>query len=103
MKLDHPHSFSKEEALARVQALTEYWATKHGVHISWDGNRARVDGKVRGITFSGAFTVDGAHVAGDVKAGFLAEKLGGRQYVEGKLQDYLDPANSLEVLRARLS
>ena len=31
----------------------------------------------------------------------IAEKLGGRKYVDGKLEDYLNPARSIEELRAR--
>ena len=45
----------------------------------------------------------GQVVHADVDAGFLAEKLGGRKYVEGKLEDYLNPARSLEELQARAS
>jgi hypothetical protein len=37
-----------------------------------------------------------------MKVGFLAERLGGRSYVENKLRDYLNPANSIESLRARI-
>ncbi len=37
-----------------------------------------------------------------MNAGFLAERLGGRAYVERKLDDYLDPKKTLAELRARI-
>lgn len=40
-------------------------------------------------------------LTGEFKVGFLAEKLGGRAYVERKLGEYLDPKISLEDLKAR--
>jgi hypothetical protein len=54
------------------------------------------------VKFEGRVRVGDGRLVADVKAGFLAEKLGGRQYVERKLEDYLDPKRSLEELRARV-
>jgi len=102
MTLDQVHPFSKEEALARVHALTDYWAKKYGVRTDWSGDRAKIAGKVNGVKFDGQITVEDSRISGDIKAGFLAEKLGGRQYVEGKLGEYLSPATSLERLQARV-
>ncbi len=101
MKIDRPHSFSKDEALGRIKALTDYWHNKHGIRTDWQGDSARVKGKVRGISFDGTFTVLDQQLKADVKVGFLAERLGGRDYVERKLADYLDANNSLEALQAR--
>ncbi len=101
MKIDRPHSFNKDEALGRIKALTDYWHNKHGIRTDWQGDSARVKGKVRGISFDGTFTVFDQQLKADVKVGFLAEKLGGRDYVERKLADYLDANNSLEALQAR--
>lgn len=102
MQFDKPHGFSQEEALARLQALGDYWSAKYGVEISWSGNTGRVKGKVKGVKFEGSMTVTGGRLTADIKAGFLAEKLGGKQYVESKLDDYLSPANTLEALQARV-
>lgn len=101
MKLDLTHSFSKDEAVARLKTLTEYWGSKYGVKSRWDDDQAHIAGKVSGVKFEGDFRVADDRVTGDVKAGFLAEKLGGKRYVEDKLADYLDPSNSLESLKAR--
>jgi hypothetical protein len=102
MQFEKPHSFTQEEALTRLQALTDYWSAKHGVQISWSGNTGQVKGKVKGVKFEGTMTVTGDLLTADIKAGFLAEKLGGKQYVESKLDDYLDPSNSVEALQARV-
>ena len=55
----------------------------------------------KGIKSSGRISVDGARVLADIKAGFLAEKLGARKYVEHKVDDYLTADNSLDALQAR--
>lgn len=101
MKLQKPHTFSREEAIARVQALTTYWDTRYGTSTSWQGNQATITGKVKGIKFNGTFTVDDRELRADVKVGFLAEKIGGKDYVERKLAAYLDPKATLKELQAR--
>jgi hypothetical protein len=102
MKLDKPHSHSQEDAVARIRALTDYWDTRHGTRTVWTGNSARISGKVKGLSFDGTFTVEERRLIADVKVGFLAEAIGGRGYVERKLDDYLNPNNTLESLRARI-
>ena len=103
MKITYPHSFSADEALGRVRALTDYWSKKYGVSISWNKHSADVRGKVRGMSFSGVIQIEDALLAANFKVGMLAEKLGGRAYVERKLGEYLDPDQTLDTLRARAS
>jgi hypothetical protein len=100
MDIEKSHSFSKEEALERLQSLTDYWQ-KHGVSSSWDGSQGKIDGKVKGFSFQGEIRVEERRVLASVKANFIARKAGGA-YVKGKLEDYLDPKNSLESLKARV-
>lgn len=102
MKLERTYDLTDEDALARLRALTDYWAKKHGVSVKWSGNDVSLEGKTLGVRFEGKVRVAGGRILADVDAGFLAEKLGGRRYVESKLDDYLSPANSLESLRARI-
>jgi len=102
MKLDKQHSYSQDEAVARIRALTDYWDTRHGTRTVWQGNSAQINGKVKGISFDGTFRVEEGRLFADVKVGFLAEKIGGRAYVERKLDDYLNPGNSLESLQGRI-
>ena len=102
MHLVRPYDVDEEEALARLRALTDYWTKKHGIAAAWNGTEVTLSGRVKGVKFDGTIRVGAGCLEGDVNAGFLAEKLGGRQYVERKLADYLDPAKTLAELRARI-
>lgn len=103
MNLERRYSFQDDQAVARLVALTDYWHRNYGLTATWTGSACHVHGKVKGVKFDARVTVTGGLVRADVDAGFLAEKLGGRKYVEGKLEDYLNPARSLEELQARAS
>jgi hypothetical protein len=100
MKVEKPHGFSPEEALARMQALTDYWK-KHGVNSEWSGNVGKLKGKVKGFSFEGEIIVGDVTIKASVKANLVARKVGGA-YVEGKIKDYLNKSISLEELQARV-
>ncbi len=102
MILDFPYTVSDEEALERLHALTDYWLAKHSVRARWEGPEVFFNGKVKGVKFDGTVVVGGKKVHADVNVGFLAEKIGGKAYVQRKLADYLDPANTLAELKARV-
>jgi hypothetical protein len=101
MKFDRQHGFTQDEALSRLQALTDYWKKQYGVDSRWTGATATIDGKVKGATFKGTVKVDAERLTANIEAGFLAERLGGKAYVEKKLVDYLNPATSLDELKRR--
>ncbi|MCA9671875.1 MAG: polyhydroxyalkanoic acid system family protein [Myxococcales bacterium] len=98
MKADYPHSFSAEEALQRIQALTDYWSNRYGVKIGWSGSTANVEGKVKGVSFKGTVRVDETSITADIKVNFLAEKLGGKSYVDRKIKSYLDSGVPVDEL-----
>jgi len=100
---EYRHALSLEEACARVRALTDYWDTRFGTRTCWDGPRGHISGKVLGIRFEGTFSVEEERLRGQLRTGFLGERLGGRGYVLRKLADYLDPARPLAELRARIA
>lgn len=102
MKLERPYALADDEALERAHALTDYWSKKHGVKVEWRDREVRLYGRVLGVKFDGTVQVGGGVIRAAMDAGFLAEKLGARQYVERKLDDYLDPNNSVQALRARI-
>jgi hypothetical protein len=103
MKLERRYALSEDDALARAHALTDYWAKKHGVRVEWRGDgEVRLSGRVMGVKFDGVVHLGAGCIRAEMDAGFLAEKLGGRAYVERKLDDYLDPAKTLDELRARI-
>ena len=102
MKIQQPHALTQEDATARMKSLTLYWDTKYGTRTTWDDSHAHIIGRVRGIKFDGTFDVEPHQLCGDIKVGFLAERIGGRGYVERKLQQYFDPNTSLETLQAKI-
>lgn len=102
MKIEKNYTFEREEALNRIRALTDYWK-RHGIVSDWQDNRVKISGRIKGIKLDASVTVDDKRLHGEVKVGFLAEKLGGSQYVERKLSEYLDPAISVDDLQAKAS
>ncbi|MCA9605102.1 MAG: polyhydroxyalkanoic acid system family protein [Myxococcales bacterium] len=96
------YSFDDDEARARLEALAAYWSKKHGVHTEWSGTRGRLVGRKLGVKYDASFELGGGTVSVEATFGFLADKLGGPDYVRRKLADYLDPKHTLESLRARV-
>jgi hypothetical protein len=95
----YPHPFSKEEATARVRALTEYWQ-RYGVKTTWRGSTAQMEGRVLGVSFTGIFEVtDSELILRKAKYSRLGILLGGRHYAQRKLDQYLDPNMPLGQLQ----
>ncbi|MEM6957586.1 MAG: polyhydroxyalkanoic acid system family protein [Myxococcota bacterium] len=102
IEYERSYDQTDEEALERLKLLADYWSAKWGFAPTWDGGTARFDGRVVGVRFRGTVEIGRGRVHARMNAGFLAEKLGGRAYVSRKVDDYLDPANSIASLRARI-
>lgn len=101
LTLDEPYSCEDDVALARMHALADYWLAKYQIVTTWSGAKATIRGKVLKVKFDGNIAVENGSVSAQVEAGFLAEKLGGKKYVQRKVREYLDPSVSLEELQAR--
>jgi hypothetical protein len=102
MKFERRTALPASEVTDRLKALTDYWSKKYGIGSTWSGSSVRIKGKMMGVSFDGTVRIGEGRIDADVDAGFLAEKLGGKKYVEGKLDTYLDPAASVEALRGRI-
>jgi hypothetical protein len=103
LEFDRHYTLSDTDALARAHALTDYWEKKHKLTVTWRNEReVHLSGRVMGVKFDGLVRIGDGKIRAEMNAGFLAEKLGARAYVERKLDDYLDPARSLAELRARI-
>ena len=94
----YPHSLTREEAIARLRALTDYWDAQYRTHTDWNGHEGRISGRVLGLSFSSRFTVDQDRIHGELKVSSLAVRMGGRGYLKRKLDQYMDPAVSLQQL-----
>ena len=101
-KDQYPYDMPRQEAMDRVRALTDYWDTRYGTRTSWEGNRGEIRGRALGISFEATFIIDPGLMNGEMKVSVLAVKMGGRRYLKGKLDEYLDPVHTLEELQARL-
>ncbi|MEM9068678.1 MAG: polyhydroxyalkanoic acid system family protein [Myxococcota bacterium] len=100
MVLDSPYDCDDAEALERMLALSAYWDRKYGVRMNWEGSTATLDGRTKGVKYKGIVKVGAGRVYAEIDAGFLAEKLGGRKYVEKKVRQYLDPQKTVAELRS---
>lgn len=98
MQIEHAHSFSKEEAAARLQALGEYLQRKHGIQVSWTGDRASFAGKYMVVKIQGEMTVDEKRVSFSGKDPGMLWRKKATAYIENKLRTYLDPNTALESL-----
>lgn len=103
MTMTRAYDLADADARERMRALADYWSTKHGLRVEWQGESSlRVSGRVKGVSFEGTVAIAEGALTANVEAGWLAEKLGGRGYVERKLDDYLDPKKTVAELRARI-
>lgn len=99
MSLDVPHSLSKDEARARLQALTEAWARKHGVKSTWTGDSVELNGKVMGIALEATMRVLDKKISGEATDPGMLLRGQAKKYVEKKFAAYLDPKKTLADLQ----
>jgi hypothetical protein len=91
MEIDYRHSLADDEAKARLQVLGEYLTNRHGIKVSWlDTSRARFSGKYLVVKIEGELTMQPGIVRfrGE-DPGFLWRRKA-QDYIEGKLEKYLD-------------
>lgn len=99
MELTHDHKFDETEARARVRALSDYLANKHGMTVAWlDDNRAHVKGKYTVVTIDAEVSVAGGTVRVSGKDPGMLWRAAAKKYISSKLARYLDPAESLDAL-----
>jgi len=92
MEIDFPYTLSDDDARARLEILGQYLANRHGIKVSWlDGTRARFTGKYLVVKIDGELTLRNgrAQFKGE-DPGFLWRNKA-KDYIQGKLQKYLDP------------
>lgn len=99
IKFEVPHTLSKDDARARVEALVGYWQRQYGVRTDWSGDRARIAGKVMGITLDANLEVAAGKVGGEATDPGMLLRGQAQKYLTRKFNDYLDPKRSLDELR----
>ncbi|MGC4113692.1 MAG: polyhydroxyalkanoic acid system family protein [Myxococcales bacterium] len=92
MKFDQSHALGKDEAKKRIERLADYWKTKYGVAVNWNGDSARLVGAVKGINFDATLTVRDTLVDAEGTDPGLLMRAVATAYLKKKLAVYLDPA-----------
>jgi hypothetical protein len=86
-----PHSLSKDEAKKRLEQLGSHWAQKYGLAMQWQGDAARIAGKIMGVTVEADLRIEEGRVSAEAKdPGFLFREKA-KSYVSEKLTKYLGP------------
>jgi len=102
MEIDYQYALSDQDAKARLDVLGKYLENKHGIKVTWvDAQRAKFSGKYLMVKIEGELAVGNSHaVFKGEDPGFL---LRGRakDYIQGKLSDYLNPKTALADLPSR--
>jgi len=98
MEINYKHELPPGDARARLEVLGEYLHNRHGIKVTWTGDRARFLGKYLVVKIDGEMHVEGDRVLfHGVDPGFLWRKKA-TSYIEEKLKKYLDPKKSLADL-----
>jgi hypothetical protein len=101
MDFDYSHSLSREEARTRLQALGEYLTNRHGLQVTWNGDRGSFRGKYLVVSIEGDLTIEDKQVKFRGKdPGFLWRKKA-IAYMKGKLEKYLDSSTPVASLPRR--
>lgn len=91
LKFEIGHHFARPDAKVRVQQLLEYWTQAFGVKNHWEGDHARVRGKVFGIDFNARLDVTDTTVGGEATDPGALFRAAASNYVKRKLRKYLSP------------
>jgi len=101
MNFDFPHTFSKEDARKRLEALGEYLSNRHGIRVVWSGDKASVNGKYLVVSIEAQMTLSDKNVAVTGKDPGMLWRKKAVGYLKEKLEIYLDPKTTLESLPRR--
>jgi putative polyhydroxyalkanoate system protein len=98
IQVEHAHSLGLEEVRARVHALGDYLTTKHGIAVTWEGDRASVKGRYLVVVIEGSVTLEADKVTFEAKDPGLLWRSKAKEYLTRKLAKYLDPQTPLSEL-----
>jgi len=98
LKIEVPHLLSKDEALDRAKKLLSYWGTKYGIRADWNGDTARMKGRVMGISLEATLTISDKSVHGEATDPGMLLRSKARKYLEDKFALALDPKKKPEDL-----
>jgi len=99
VQIEHKHPFTHDEAKARVKALADYLANRHGMNIAWSGDDSfHLTGKYTVVSLDVTVQVapDRINVTGPDPGLLLRGPA--KSYIARKVSEYLSPAAALDTL-----
>lgn len=103
LKFEVPHSLPKDEVKKRVEQLLTYWGNKYGVKADWQGEGAKLVGKVMGIQLDASFVITDKAVAGEGTDPGMLLRGQAKSYLQKKFGEVLDPNKSLNDVKSSLA
>ena len=101
-ELSCPHGLPLPDARARLHALGDYLAGKYGLTITWTGeDEASISGSYLVVTISGSLRLTPTAVTFSGKDPGMLWRGKARDYLQGKLERYLNPSTPLDALPRR--
>ena len=101
-ELTAPHRLELSDARARLHALGDYLANKHGLTVTWTGDdEASVSGSYLVVTISGNLRVTPSAVTFSGKDPGMLWRGKAKDYLLGKLDKYLNPSTPVDALPRR--
>jgi Putative polyhydroxyalkanoic acid system protein (PHA_gran_rgn) len=102
MHIEYPlGKLTQDDAKARLMALGEYFTNKHGIAVTWSGDKAQVKGKYLVVSIEGSLSFDGTKAIFDGKDPGMLWRGKAKDYLTAKIAKYLDPQNSIDSLPRR--
>ena len=98
MKFDYPHRLEKEDARARLHKLGEYLKNRHGIQVSWAGDKGSFRGKYLVVHIEGELVLGDGVVHMNGKDPGMLWRRKAMDYLKEKLATYLDPSCPVENL-----
>ncbi len=98
MDFEYVYSLDKTDAKARLEALSEYLANRHGILCRWEGDRGKFSGRYLVVKIDGEMTLLEGRIEFSGKDPGMLWRRKATGYMQKKLAMYLDPATPLEEL-----
>jgi hypothetical protein len=95
--LEVAHTLTPEDALARIQALGEYYVHRHHAEVTWRGTAVVIVARYVGVRLEVQAKVGPQSVHAETRdLGFLLRKVGA-EYLRKKLLRYLGPLQAHQL------
>jgi Putative polyhydroxyalkanoic acid system protein (PHA_gran_rgn) len=91
LAFERHHTLGRAKARERVRELLEYWAERFGVQRAWQGDTARIVGRLFGVNFEAKLVVGDSQVSAEASDPGFFLRGPAIDYINRKLGKYLHP------------